>query len=214
MRLALFGGMRRLLAAFGLFSSILTPALAHASDGDSQTEAWGEREKPQEPDRWAAPFTVWVHVPPIGPFGVLALSVDWSPVRWVAIEAGAGANFDGPQAAFWPRARVPLTRGFAISAGPSLAVGDYDADDDCFMCVDRQYEGPYRSWSPAVVGGALVAIEGRARTGFSWRVYAGGSRVLNESAVDCTPETGETECSARNVLAGGYLAASFGWADL
>lgn len=185
------------------------PPLPQGRGADASEQAQGASDGGD--DRWDRVVALWGHASPAGPFGVLGVGIDVAPSRYLAIEAGTGIDFDGPQLGIWPRLRLPLSRGFAVSAGPSLAVGRYDADDDCFACVDRQYEGPYRYWDPAIVGGMLGAVEGRTESGFSWRVYLGVAHVLNESDVECTQPDPETGC-AGGLTEYVYLGGAFGYA--
>jgi hypothetical protein len=136
--------------------------------------------------------------------------LDVAPSRYLSLEAGVGLTFDGPMVGFSPRLRLPITNGFAISGGPSISVVNYEADDDCFMCIDRQYDGPYRSWKPAYIGGVTAGIEGRTALGFSWRVYIGTGRVLNVSDRQCTGR--DSEPCTGGEIAFPFFGTAFGYA--
>jgi hypothetical protein len=186
--------------------------LAWAGDAPRpQANARTGEETAQLADRWERPFALWFHALSVGPFGLVGASLDYSPARWVAIEAGGGYNVDGPQGALWPRARLPLTRGFAIGGGPLLGVGNYDADNDCLICGEEQATRRHRTWKPAVVGGGLLSIEGRGEGGFSWKVYGGAGHVLNSGAIECTPASSQADCTPGSVLNMPYLGAALGF---
>ena len=202
-----------------LFSLLSTAALLvsypnYSSASDAAPPRVGTRyveETAHPADRWRLPFTFWFHALSLGPFGFLGFTADYSPARWLAIEAGGGYNVDGPQGALWPRARVPLTRGFAVGGGPFLGVGNYDADNDCLICGEDQATRRHRTWKPAIVGGGLLAIEGRGESGFSWKVYGGAGHVLNAGAIECTPASSQAECTPGSVLSMPYFGAALGF---
>jgi hypothetical protein len=137
-------------------------------------------------ERWERPVTLWLHGL-ASPLGYIGVGIDYSPAKFVALELGTGVSFYGSQVAFVPRGRWVLTDAFAVTLGPTFSVGNLDSKDrDCSFNPDCEYSGPYRKWRPAITAGALLGIEGRAESWFSWRVYGGQGVVLNQSAMTCT----------------------------
>lgn len=186
--------------------------LARASDAPpSQVRSPSGEETAQPADRWERPFALWFHALSLGPFGLLGATLDYSPAPWIAIEAGGGYNVDGVQGALAPRARVPISRGVAVGAGPFIGVGNYDADNDCLICGEDQATRRHRTWKPAIVGGGLLSIEGRSEGGFSWKVYGGAGHVLNSGAIECTPASSQADCTPGNVLTLPQFGAAVGF---
>jgi hypothetical protein len=175
-----------------------------------------EIEEQLETDPWDRRVALLGYIG-YGPLGLTAATLEFSPARYVALEAGAGWGLDGIQAGVLPRLRLPLTSWFALSGGVALTVGDYDADDDHFSFDYQTPPGPSRVWRPAVIGSVLAALEFRARGGFAARLEAGIGGLLNKDAMICTfpdPDAGSNGIS--DCTAGGqqfaFLDAGFGYA--
>lgn len=187
-----------LLAAAGVLGVHLFASTdAHADPSRSQTAA--ERQHPSSKwARWDREVTLWGHL--LGsPFGVLGTSLDYSPIRYLALEFGVGISFVGQQAGAWPRVRLPILQSLAISAGPLLLVGDLELGSS----EER------RTWQPALIGGAAGGLEGRGEGGFSWRCFLGGGDVLNRDEVACPRSV--SDCSAGDT-AHPYFGVAFGYA--
>lgn len=131
------------------------------------------------------------------PLGAVAISAEWTPLRYLGVELGAGVVDTGDRrlgAMLW--GRVPVsTLAFALGAGATNGPYDYDVNAErCkafsgaypggFGCDDR-YESGSRRWKDATFINAAIAVENRMARGFHFRGAFGASYRLNSEANTC-----------------------------
>jgi hypothetical protein len=165
---------------------------------------------------WDRPVAVDGHAGLDGPYGLLGISAEVTPVRFLTLAAGAGW-YAAPRFAFVPRVRLPVPgTGFAIGAGAGLSYGaSFASNGSCygFLCgVDATWAATYRVFSSHLE----TSLEHRWRSGVELRVSAGWSHVLQATRLDCSspfadrcpaPEQGLGADAAYADLALGYAFA-------
>jgi len=141
------------------------------------------------------------------PLGLFSASLDFGPVRWFALSAGAGVSmFGSRQLAVTPRLRFPTeNRAFALGVG--LSTGNARSGGPCLI------DCPKQTWEGTVWANPEVSYEKRLpEQGASVRLLLG---------VQIPTKGGVYRCAAAWVScpAGGppmppvtpYLGVAFGW---
>jgi hypothetical protein len=139
-------------------------------------------------------------VTPFGftPYGLAGIAAGITPIRWLTVEAGAGASLYGPQLVLEPRGRLFVSRKVAFMAGLGVSTGRHVDESPLDLCglifipvlYDTNRPGcpqPWRrDWAHAVWANALVGVEGRTGVGFEWRIFAGFGELMNPHANTCS----------------------------
>jgi hypothetical protein len=144
---------------------------------------------PPESDPWTRVLAVDAHVGLGTPYGLAGLSVEVSPVRFFAIEAGGGHSGYGPQIAGMARLRIPFGAD-ALALGGGVSGGDYSAAD---TFLEPMWS---KDWSPAYWVNLELAYSHRWRNGFELRPYVGVTSLLNPGDAVCVPNNniGDGKC--------------------
>lgn len=127
---------------------------------------------------------------PGSPTGVVGLSFEYAPIKYLVLGGGAGwAPDGGPRVAFMPRFRLPVSRWFAFGLGTPLAAGPYyftsTQPERCdYVGCDVGYRTT-RNWAVAVWGHLEPNVEIRVSSAIALRIYAGYGRVLNHKSDRC-----------------------------
>lgn len=110
----------------------ITLAFAAAAYGKEMTrpvDAWSERQ-----------FALEAHVGVGTPYGLGGLALDYTPIRWLSLNAGAGAGLDGLQSAFMLRTRYPFGR-LAPTLSGGVSYGDFKEYGGFFHDVRQTVDG-------------------------------------------------------------------------
>lgn len=167
-----------------MFAFSATSALAEPTHGDLVPS---RRVPPWTTRPWAVEAQVGV----ANPFGTLALAIDFSPAAWLSLNAGAGLDFDGPQAGIAPRVRFyrfGAEDGSALFVESGVSVGrfcrsnQFQSMTECAPPDDGDYAELVRF---AIWANEGLGYELRSTGGFSLRIAAGVDVLLNRGAGDC-----------------------------
>jgi hypothetical protein len=124
------------------------------------------------------------------PLGLIGAALDATPIPLFSVNAGLGRNSDGWQLASMARVRTTTDR-VAAGFGAGISVGRHTWNNG--VCAFPMPCNPIgvlpdvkRTWERAVWGNAELLLEGRADSGFQWRVSGGVGWLLNPNASQCT----------------------------
>ncbi len=173
----------------------LPPPRPRRDEDESWTERWEGR-----------PLTLLGQVGFGTPTGNLGALIEANVTSWLTLSLGVGeSSFVGAdgnrghtvdhasplQLAAGARVRLPLGT-LAVSVGAGVSEGGYERRWELFA---DSSESPLHIWDHAAWTNLDLALEGRARRGFQWRVFVGSGRMLHPGEGDrCEPATQSDWC--------------------
>ncbi|SRR6266542_2829789 len=141
----------------------------------------------EEEQVWRRALSVDAHLEPTNifgpptPYGLYGLSASVSPVPWLAVEGGAGADArNDAQFTLMPRLRILTSGQNAFSVGMGASVGAYTWREVWFDSA-----GSRKTWAHAWRSDLEGSYEFRSLGGFSVRPYLGLAFLLNRSDGVC-----------------------------
>jgi hypothetical protein len=197
------------LAFLAFFAVVVAAPPARASEADGTA-------------RWAHSIAVDGVVGLGTPVGFGGVDVEYTPVPWLTLSAGLGANAEGAQEALGARLRGIPRPGVAMAFGVGASTGPYATVEPLIAFFDDPQQH-YR-WTRAYWLNVDFSIERRWDNGLEMRWFLGLASLLNSSATSCIshdPEAGNGEdrpCSTdapRDVFAGfiPYFGYALGFAS-
>jgi len=174
-------------------------------------------QKRREPTYgWERPFALSLNAGYRNPTG-LGLSFEAAPIRFLALEAGAGFGSEGPQLAGMLRLRIQA-RSNALSLGAGLSRGPFRAQDDCFFltflfrfggCASD--EEPEPEWDAAVFRNFELSIDRRTAWSTQFRFFFGVTTILNPEDTICDAGQPPERCATSDGFTSLYLGLAFGF---
>lgn len=128
---------------------------------------------------------------PGSPLGVVGLTLEYAPIKYLVLGAGGGFAPDGGlRGSFMPRVRLPLNRWFAVGFGTPFTVGPYEYSfrqpEICQFAGCSVGYRTTRSWGIAAWGQLEPNVEFRVSSAVALRIFGGYARVLNDESDRCT----------------------------
>lgn len=133
------------------------------------------------------PLAVEAHLGLWSPYGYVGAAVDYSALDYVGFTAGLGKGASGLLVGAMGRARLPIGR-VAPYLELGLSLGSHQSDG-CSTFDCQSGDGVWE-WDVAAWGMAGVGLESRFADSFSFRLYGGAQKVLNEGSATCESLTG------------------------
>jgi len=168
--------------------------------------AQGSQEPASEPGR----ITLYAHFGFGTPYGVLGLSLDVAPARWLVLEAGLGINPDeGAEAGFAPRLRLETFKNGYLTLGSGVSWAHrYVGHADPVGELIAEHDVAHPIWSPAYFWNTELGFEMRAGH-FAFRLYPGYAKVINASSYTCSQGQG---CDPHGAASLVYFGTALGYA--
>ena len=157
--------------------------------------------------------------------GSIGVALDIAPIRFFALQMGAGVSLNGPQLALIPRLRLPVGKGVLFTLGDGVSAGRYKNERDTaglgcvLVCMfdsiggERPAEQIWKRayWNNFELGFDFFPSRGRGTA----RVSAGYAALLNERDYACkaldpsssAPGGGCERTSGHGLI---YLSTEFG----
>ena len=139
------------------------------------------------------------------PLGWGGVEIEQTLASFLAVSAGAGMGFAGPQIAAMPRLRFGH-QNQAATFGLGASYGSYSWDDNCTLDCNPTVRRGTVAW-----GNVEAGFEQRSQSGLSIRLFAGYGHVIAGS-LTCTTGTFcdiENRDDGRSLV---YLGGAAGWA--
>jgi hypothetical protein len=157
----------------------------------------------------AMPLAVYLQAGLGTPIGALGVEVEGTIARDLALSAGVGLGFAGPQLAAMPRLQFPASKHVAVVLGAGVSNGEYEWQR-LTWCPLSQCQATIKrgkvTWGN-VEGGAELRLDG----GHSLRVIAGYGHIIGGS-LRCT-QPGTDGCDDKGLASKlPYFAAAYGMA--
>lgn len=148
------------------------------------------------------PTTVYAQLGLGTPLGWGGVELEQTVTSFLALSAGAGMGFAGPQVAFMPRLRLG-NRDSAGVFGIGVSYGNYRRTETClFDCAPTYFDGKV-AWAN-IEGG----VEHRWNAGLTLRVFVGLGHVV-AGQLSCTGDSCTTYREQVRTLP--YVGAALGW---
>ena len=186
--------MRSITVVLTIAIALTLAASVHGQEAAPTTDVWSER-----------PLALEAHAGLGTPYGLGGLALDYTPIRWLSLNAGAGAGMDGLQTALMLRARYPFGR-LAPTVSGGISYGDFKEYGGFFHDVQHTVDGAM--WAKVDLG-----LESRWSGGVRVRAYGGLGQTL--TAADCRAEDDtdkSVSCSGEGIeIFYGGLALGYGF---
>jgi hypothetical protein len=161
--------MKHVLGLLALSAGILVMTTERA---EAQTYYYVTEADLESP--WDKVFAFEGHLGVGTPVGMLGLTVELSPTRWLTVAGGGGIGISGFQWAAMPRLRlIAHTRG-SVQLGAGVSGGGYTYH----MPFADDWENQHALWV-----NAEVSYQFRAYNGFQVRPYLGASVMSNPGEI-------------------------------
>jgi hypothetical protein len=187
---------------FLVLAATTSPAVATAQSSPARSASVAASQRPAPPAQPPAPSSGWAQRPfaldanmgVATPLGNLGVSLEYAPLAWLSLSAGAGTNLEGPQLAAMLRVRATPNRPSSLFAGAGYSRGAhaqslatrYGTLSLAQAFVDAQGESgpktPSRHWQRADWANVELGGEMRPANGFDARGFFGVAFLLNPSA--------------------------------
>ena len=151
----------------------------------------------REPQGWTRDHVaLLVHLGIGAPTGALGVTLDLAPIRFVALQLGAGASLNGLQLAAMPRLRLPIGKRALLTLGDGVSTGRYQNDHEfgglaCVMLCVMESMGERsatQTWQRAYWNNFELGFDEFAAHGTGvFRGSVGYAVLLNEHAYTCDP---------------------------
>ncbi len=186
--------MRSITIVTTIAMTITLAASAYAQGKPAANDVWTER-----------PLAIEAHAGVGTPYGLGGLAVDYTPIRWLSLNAGAGAGMDGLQSALMLRTRYPFGR-FAPTLSGGISYGDFKEYGGFFHDVRQTVDGAV--WTKVDLG-----LEYLCSGGIRVRAYGGMGTTLAAAECRGADDTGGSpKCSGEGIeMLYGGLAVGYGF---